>query len=292
MTAFFVGVLVLVAAALAWLLPPLLRARPRAAVSGNTVSLAVYRDQLRELEADLRAGTLAPEQHETARQEIERRLLEEIPAEAQVPARPGRSVLGAAALGVALPVCALIVYLAVGTPQAIVPGAMEQAAGAQPEMNAQVTDAQILAMVERLSERLKKNPDNPEGWAMLGKSYGVMGRYQEAVGAYAEALKRMPEKGTDTAQLLVDQADALAMSQGQDLLGEPEKLIARALSADPDNVKALALSGAVSFHRKDYARAARTWERILKLLPPDSDIAEKVRESIGEARMMQKATAR
>jgi cytochrome c-type biogenesis protein CcmH len=283
MTGFFAGVALLIAVVLAWLLPPLLRARRAQGVSGDAVSIAVYRDQLHELDADLRRGTLAAEEHETARQEIERRLLEEVGGDAPAPKRAGRAVLGAVALGVALPLCAFLVYLAVGMPQAIVPRPAQAAA------QGEVSPERILAMVDRLAERLKQNPDNVEGWAMLGKSYAVMERYDEAGRAYAEAARRMPDKGPETAQVLVDYADVLAMAQGQNLLGEPEKLIARALKADPDNVKALALAGTVSFHKQDYAGAVRSWERILKLLPPDAPIAETVRESIGEARMLQKA---
>jgi cytochrome c-type biogenesis protein CcmH len=281
MSAFLLGVVVLVAGALAWLLPPLLRQRSTAKVTQDAVNAAVYRDQLRELDADLRAGVIAAEQHAVARQELERRVLEDLGTKGatQSPQRSRRAWIGAVALGLAIPVCAFLVYFAVGTPQAVVPGAVEQAAA---DAAGGVTPDQVIAMVDRLAAKLKENPDNPEGWAMLGKSYGVMGRYDEATRAFAEAAKRTP----DDAQLLADYADALAMSQGQRLQGEPEKLIARALKADPDNVKALALAGTAAFERKDYSGALRHWERILRTAPPGSPLAQSVQASIDEARSL------
>src|SRR4051812_15340597 len=130
MSAFLLGVVVLVAGALAWLLPPLLRQRSTAKVTQDAVNAAVYRDQLRELDADLRAGVIAAEQHAVARQELERRVLEDLGTKGatQSPQRSRRAWIAAVALGLAIPVCAFLVYFAVGTPQAVVPGAVEQAA--------------------------------------------------------------------------------------------------------------------------------------------------------------------
>jgi cytochrome c-type biogenesis protein CcmH len=135
-------------------------------------------------------------------------------------------------------------------------------------------------MVERLAARMKENPEDAEGWTMLGRSYAVIDRYAEAAVAYANAVKR----SEPDAQLLADYADALAMAQGRNLRGEPERLIAQALKVDPQNVKALMLAGTVAFEKKDFKGAIAYWERILKALPPDSPIADSVRDSIADAR--------
>jgi cytochrome c-type biogenesis protein CcmH len=88
----------------------------------------------------------------------------------------------------------------------------------------------------------------------------------------------------DDAQLLADYADALAMAQGRRLQGEPEKIVARALAADPNNIKALALAGTAAFDRKNYAEAVRHWERIGQLIPAGSEFADSLQASIAEAR--------
>jgi cytochrome c-type biogenesis protein CcmH len=108
----------------------------------------------------------------------------------------------------------------------------------------------------------------------------VLGRFAEAVDAYAKAAQRAPRD----AQLLADFADVLAMAQGQSLQGEPEKLVLRALEIDPQNLKALALAGTAAFHRGDFRRAADTWERMLSLVEADSEDARQIKDNVAEAR--------
>jgi cytochrome c-type biogenesis protein CcmH len=273
MTLFVVLGALLVAGALLFVVPPLVRRTAQPGASRDAVNAAVYRDQLRELEADLQAGTLAPDQHDKARQEIEARLAADLgTSEAQ--AKSPVSARGAAlALGLTVPICALAVYLTVGNPSALVP---QPDQGESPHgMSAQ----QFEGLVGRLAARLKDNPEDAEGWMMLGRSYAVLGRFGDSSEAYAKAVARVP----NDAQLLADYADSLAMAQGRTLSGEPEKLIKRALAVDPNNVKALVLAGTAAFDRNDRAGAIRYWERALGVLPAESDMAQRVRASIAEA---------
>jgi cytochrome c-type biogenesis protein CcmH len=263
----------LVAAALAgiallFVLRPLLSRRHGSAVSRNSANLAIYRDQLRELDADLAAGKLAQADHARSRAELEARLLEDVAELAQpAPRRQGR--IAAVVAGIAIPVCAVALYLLVGSPGAIVSEA-EHATNAQ----------QVEGMVSRLAARLRENPDDVDGWRLLGRSYTVLRRYQEAADAYAKAAARAPRD----AQLLADFADVLAMARGQTLEGEPEKLVLRALEIDPKNLKALALAGTAAFERRDYAGAAQQWARMLPLIPPGSEDAEQIKANVEEAR--------
>jgi cytochrome c-type biogenesis protein CcmH len=128
---------------------------------------------------------------------------------------------------------------------------------------AELTPHEIEAMVERLAERLKTDSQNVEGWMLLARSYAAFGRFKESADAYATAVKLRP----GDAQLLADYADALGMSLGRKLGGEPEKLVLRALEIDPRNLKALALAGSAAFERKEYKGAAGYWERMLPLVP-------------------------
>ena len=276
MTVFLVVGALLIASAMLFVVPPLLRRGLRTGATRDAVNVAVYRDQLRELETDLRAGTLAADQHEKARSEIEARLLADV-GKGDAPAQSPRHTRAAAlALGLAVPICALAVYVAVGNPRALLPQAAE--GGSPHGLSAQ----QFEALVSRLAARMKDNPEDAEGWMMLGRSYAVLGRFGEASEAYAKAAARMPRD----AQLLADYADALAMAQGGTLQGEPEKIILRALTVDPDNVKALLLAGTAAFNRNDPRAAIRHWERVLGLLPAESDMVERVQASIAEARSL------
>jgi cytochrome c-type biogenesis protein CcmH len=261
----------LAALALFLLLRPLLARRAGGSVSRRAANVAIYRDQQRELDADLAAGKIAQADHERARTELESRLLEDV--DAAEDAAPRRSGRGAAMLvGVVVPACALAIYLFIGNPGVVDPRADPHAASA----------AQIEAVVERLAARLRENPEDADGWKMLGRSYVVLGRFAQAVDAYAKAAVRAPRD----AQLLADFADALAMTRGQSLQGEPEQLVWRALEIDPQNLKALALAGTVAFDRKEFKAAADYWQRMLPLVPPDSEDARTVRENVEEARKL------
>jgi len=282
MIAFWSVVSLFIAAALLLLLPPLLRRRTTGAgVSRKATNVAVYRDQLRELEQDLAAGVVSRDGYEEAKREIERRLLDDVGDGVEEPAHAGAAGRNAAVvLGAALPLVAFALYFAVGNFPALLPGA---ASSPQSEAH-NLSEAQIRELTGRLAARMEKEPDNVEGWTMLGRSYTALGEFAAAARAYGNAVAR---SGSDAA-LLADYADALAMAQGKRLDGEPEKLIQRALAIDPQNLKALALAGSAAFERRDYPAAATYWERILKVVPEDSQFTQSVRASIAEAQQLAK----
>ena len=273
MTAFWIIAVLLAAGALALVLPPLLgRSRAATGTAGDPTNVAIYRDQMRELEADLAAGTIGRDQYEEARRELEARLLDDVRDSGTGPgvAKPGRAA--AILAGVAIPIASILLYIAVGNPGALAPRGDGHG----------ITRSQIEGMVERLAARMKENPDDATGWAMLGRSYSVLDRFPEAAAAYANAVKRSPPD----AQLLADYADALAMAQGRSLQGEPERLIAQALKIDPRNVKALALAGTAAFDRKDFKGAIAYWQKILEIVPANSDMADSIRDSIADAQQL------
>ena len=278
MIMFSVYAALLTAAALAILVTPLLRGRTRAgaSVSRAASNLTVFRDQFAELDADLAAGTIGSEQWEAARADLQRGLLEDAGAAAVTPAAPvTRSKAAAIAVAVAVPLISVSVYLGLGSPQGLDPGKASAAQGAPHEL----TQEQIESMVARLVQRLESNPDDGEGWVMLARTYHALGRFGEAAGAYAKAEARFALN----AQLLADYADALAMAQGQSLRGKPEALLRRALQADGNNLKALALAGTAEFEKQDFAKATEYWKRILPLLPAGSEMENSVRAGIKEA---------
>lgn len=159
------------------------------------------------------------------------------------------------------------------------PGAWRAQTASAPA-SAASPQAQIAAMVGKLEERLKSTPDDAEGWTMLGRSYSVLGRYADADKAYQKVVALRP----NDAQAWADRADALAMANGRQLGGEPEKLIARALALDPKNLKALALAGTIAFERADYAGAARHWEAAVAAGEPGSELVRNLQGGVVEAR--------
>lgn len=274
MTAFWVVVAFLVGIALWFVARPLVAGPIKPRTTRSTLNIEVYRDQLRDLDADLGNGVLSVEQHAKARRDLEARLLEDVGGDegAPSPVRPARRT--AFAVSFLVPIGALAIYVVVGTPGALDPELLADSTASH------VDKQQLEAMVERLAARLKEDPENGEGWAMLARSYKHFGHYQESARAYGNALSKLPPD----AGLLADYADVLAMAQGQKLAGEPEKLIAQALKIDPQHLKALALAGSAAFEKKDYATAARYWEQMLPLVPPDSEQARAIQANVAEAR--------
>lgn len=142
--------------------------------------------------------------------------------------------------------------------------------------------AQLAAMVEKLAQRLKAEPEDVKGWSMLGRVQLVRGLPGDAVAAYQRALALRP----DDASLLADAAEALGMKNGRTLAGEPSKLLTRALMLDPNHGKALTLAGSAAFERSDYASAITLWEKLLAVSPPEAEFAAQVRASVAEARQL------
>ncbi|CAG0124985.1 Formate-dependent nitrite reductase complex subunit NrfG [Rhodocyclaceae bacterium] len=278
MTTFLIIAVLLIAIALLFILPTLLgRSRRDGSSSRSEANLSIYRDQLRELDADLAAGTLNQEQYQEARNELESRLLEDSSAsEEEATPSSGRWMIIAALITV--PALTISLYWLLGKPEGLKPHLQTAEVG----QSQGATQAQIEAMVSGLEQKLKAQPNDAKGWAMLGNSYGVLGRFNASAAAYGRAAALAP----DNAQLLADYADVLAMAQGKNFQGEPEAIIQQALKADPANIKALALAGSAAFQRKDYNAAINYWQNLVKLLPADSDFLRSVNGSITQAQKL------
>lgn len=248
-------------------------------------ALAALRQKLQQLKALHDEGTLSAEAYASAKAPLERELLDLVMAQAPgavsaaLPAaRPSKRLLGG--VSAAVLVLAVAGYAAVGSPG--LPSAGAPGSAAPAEAAANMTEEQFIAAVDKLAERMAQEPGNAEGWGLLARSYARLGRHADAVAAFAKAVAIVG----DDPSLLVDYADALAMTQDRVLEGQPLALVDRALKADPNNGKALALAGTAAFNRKDYAAAVRQWERLAQVSPPDSPFLAQLQSSIDEARSL------
>ena len=291
MILFWVICALLLVIALAFVLPPVLQhsSESQRGIEDERkqANIAVYRDQLSELEADLQNGIVSQEQYAQDRDEIERRLLEDVATTAKSKEKPATTPAGAKltayALGIGLPLIAVIFYSAVGTPKSITNTAVAtQSSNATATAPSERTQAQIEANVAKLAERLKSNPSDAQGWTMLARSYSSMERYADAVNAYAKATELTPKD----ADLWAEYAFTTAMANGRSLEGKPMELIDRALKVDPNNAKALQLAGSAAFQAKDYKKAVDYWERVLKQVPPNSDVGQTITSRINEAKAL------
>jgi len=269
--------------ALAFVLVPLLRQRGAAnEANRRAINIAVYRDQLKELESDRANGLISEAQFETARQELETRLAAdalvdpEATAPAAAPTAPKALVWSLAAL---LPAAAFGLYAWFGNTQvmtAIAEG------GPRP---VQTEGHDMASMIAKLEERTRAQPDDGEAWLMLGRAYGVFDQWDRAVRALERAYALLPEAPA----VLSAYAEALAITAGRRLEGRPIELVGQALARDPNDMKAVELSAIHALQNGDYVRAADHFQRLLQRLPPDSQYAREIDAARQEALQLAKA---
>lgn len=179
----------------------------------------------------------------------------------------GRRPVPALLLAAALPLAGALLYAALGTPAGMNP---------QPEAGAESMDQ----AVAQLEARLRQQPDNLEGWMLLGRSRMAMQDPAGAVDAYRQARQLAPQN----AVVLVALAEAIAQQNENRLTGEPAALLTEALRHDATNQRALWFAGIAAWQSEQYGEAARHWESLLELLEPGSDVAASVREQLAAAR--------
>ncbi len=273
MTVFIAIAVLLTLLVLAWIVRPLLRPAPVAGVSSQRLNASIYHDQLDTLERDLARGVISAADCEATRDELQLRLLDDTEEPATVHASSDNRFwtgrLTAAVIVLLMPLGAAGMYWWLGAPASIDPVASQKA-----------NEDQAMKMVDSLAARLKANPDNPTGWAMLARSYKVMGRFAEAEQAFLKAgdlVNTEPD-------LLVDYADLLAVRANNNIEGKSLELINKALSINPQHPMGLMMAGVAAYRRSDYKGAVNYWETLLTLLEPGSPDAQQVETDIADAR--------
>ena len=280
MTSFWIACAALMIVALPFIVWPLWRGTGSGKsgthneVQRDVANLEILRDQSSELEADLRDGLLTQDAYEQGKRELQVRLLDEVNM-TQPDAAPHRSAKGLAImLAILLPLFSVPLYLTIGNTKALLP--QQQDSGmAGGGFGTIRSDAKL----QELEEKLAQQPQNPDGWYTLARSYSELQRYPDAVRAYGKLVELVPGE----AHLWANYADVYAMSNKQSLLGEPTRLINKALELDGNNLMALALAGSAAMERGDYAVAIKHWTKLNDLLPPDDNEAQMIRDGIKQA---------
>ncbi len=287
MTIFWILVAGLAALALLFVVPPLLtRHEVERAPDQDQLNLALFRQQLQELDADLEAGNLDRGQYQAARRDLERELLHDVAGQGAGPAGPGqRAPLTALFLALALPAFATWLYVAIGD-SAIIPRlelaatnrANPAAAGHGAAGGADAASLEVL--VERLAAKMEQNPDQLEGWLMLGRTYVALEQPAKGAAALQRALALAPQDP----EIMVSLAQALAAAAGGQLAGRPVELITSALAVAPDHATGLWLQGLAAYQAKEFPQAVEHWERLAQGLDPNGEDAAQLRQFIADAR--------
>ena len=275
--------------ALLFVLTPLLsRREPSPDNDQDELNLAVYRQQLEELDADLAAGNLDRAQYKASRRDLERELLYDVRG-ADVASSPRSSTgnrVTALVLALVVPASAVALYWHLGSSD-IVP-ALESVASAQPAARPAghprtPADGQMPSMdvlVQRLADRLAQNPNDLNGWLMLGRSYFALQQPQNALQALEKAYGLAPENP----DVIVAYAQALASTAGGELDGRPTELVRTALELDSTNITARWLDGLIAYRAEDFSGAIERWESLLAELDPKGKQAAELQQLVADAR--------
>lgn len=269
MTSFFIAAFLLLALVLFLLLRPFIFSGKGEETSRRQMNAAIYREELDKLVAEHAAGLINADEYEMSHAEMRQRLFQDTSEEDDC------SVMGSSKK-VVIGLCVFIVLLS---------SAMYFSLGdviriAQYNEQRPTTQAGVEKMVAEFALKMEKDPGNLKGWAMLARSYRILGRNQDAANAYARAGSFI----NDDPELLAEYADTLASVSNGNFSGKPLALINQALKIDPNNLLALWLSGSASFAAQNYKAAVQAWERLANQLPPGSEEARAIQGSIAEAR--------
>jgi len=261
-------------AALAFVVVPLLRGR-----RSTDPQLETLR-KFKALEQARADGILTADEYAAKRAEFGA----ELQADSDTRAPRSRAGLAAAiAVVLLLPVAAIVLYREIGAPQALDPANLVARANDQGDQA-----ANLEAAIAQLAEKMKQEPNNAEGWILLGRAYKSARRFAEA----RDSLKHAHDLVPDDADLMVDYAEALIFA-GTDrhIQGEALALIEQAIKTNPQNQKGLWLAGIADSQAGKYDEAVKKWNVLLPLLPPNSDVAASVREQIVQAEALRDGKA-
>jgi len=265
MSLWFVIAAMAAATAAILLLPLLRKGRDAARLAYD---LAVYRDQLAEVSRDETRGTLSAADAASARMEIERRILaagEAAPAAAGTrTSRAARiTIVAAAVLG---PMAATALYLERGTPH--MPG-YPFAARDSSSPDGAATDAdlaKIEKMVDGLAQRMASAPNDLKGWTMLGRSYAMLQRYDDAAAAYAHAATLDPK----SAELPASLGETLVFASGGIVTPKARDAFEQALAIDPKDPRSRFYLGLASMQAGQPQAALAAWEALAAEAPKDA----------------------
>lgn len=261
---FWIVAAVMTAAVVVLLVPPLLR-RPGAGEAARAAyDLEVYRDQLAELERDEARGVINAAQAAAAKAEIGRRMLavsEEAPQPPSPAATRSARIL-AGLLVIAVPLGAVTVYGRLGSPgtpaEPLASRNLDQERAGPPK--------RVLAAMETLKAELAKNPDDAQGWSILGQAYAKMGRFDEAI----DALRKAATLAKDDLEIQGTYAEALTSANSGTVPEEARKRFETILAKDPRDTRARFYVALSRHQAGDLKGALERFQALMKDSPADA----------------------
>ena len=282
MSIFWIIVAAMTLAAVALLAPAFFRSRKDADLDRSRQNVAIARERMKELQADRDAGNLSEQTYTQALAELENTLADDLDTTVGEPTssvKGGRWAL--LLIAVLVPVSALGLYWQIGSPGLIAVSGPGAQAPSSPHADGAGMDEMppVEELVAKLAAQLEENPNNPDGWYLLGRTYMSLQQYSEAAKSFERLLGLVGDEPT----VLLSLADSLAMSQGARISGRPAELARRALELEPGNATALWLSGQAEQEAGNYLAAIGYWRKVEAQAQDDPQMLAEIRGLIAEA---------
>jgi cytochrome c-type biogenesis protein CcmH len=243
--------------------------------SRSDSDVAVYRDQLDEIERDRAAGLIKDNEAGAAKVEVSRRLLAAADADVQA-APPGNAAAivwrrrtVAVAAFVVLPLAVPTFYLALGSPELPDQPLTPRLAGAR-------TNQSLDALIAQVETHPERNPDDGRGWEVIAQVYARLGRFDDAVKARRQALRL----NGDSAQRQAALGEALVFAANGVVTAEAKAAFERAIALDGNDVQARYFLGLAAEQDGNRAQAAAAWRALLAAAPPDAAWTDFVRSAL------------
>ncbi len=275
--------------AIAFIILPLLRRKEYVTLSSDELNLSVFKQQLEELDNDLNNGILDQPRYDAARRDLEKELLEDVSGDKAQPAAStsgsGRWIMSVALV---VPLMSIGMYQALGNPEIIprLAAAPDSGIGGPSQQSPHTGQPSMQnlppmeELVKKLAAKLEQQPENLDGWLMLGRSYMSLSQPQKAIEAYQKAMQLNSENST----LLLAYAEAIAQTQGKNFTGQPAVLIEKAYKLAPRDPNGLWMMGIVSYQREQFQDALNYWEKLESQLTPQSQDIASVQSAISDAK--------
>jgi len=266
-----------------WMMAPsLLRKKQELKLDHISDNVSIARERIAELTAQLNNGDIEEDQYKQTVEEIELTLVNDTDQESETTLQSTlspkyqRSIL---VLLSTIPFVSFGLYQYWGNPDAINGVTQEQATPAGHGKKQEKHAMSIEQMLQKLEQKLAEDPNNPNGWYMLGRSYMVRKEYDKA----SQAFAKLHELVGDQPEVLLGMADSMTMSRNGDMSGKPFELIKKALELEPENHTALWLGGMAYSQHGNPKKAIELWNKLLPLLSSDPNSGQEVRALIAQA---------
>jgi cytochrome c-type biogenesis protein CcmH len=248
-------------------------------VQQSKINRRIHQEHLADLDRALAEGRLTALQHQAARDELLRHLLDDAAQSDDTPvaAVPARWLW----MVVALVLLSGLSYVQLGSPQTWWPEPLSQ------RVKISATTPEKLAEQTRVwQEATQKRPDDAQAWLTLARLQAAQNAHAPAEQALARVLALSPEP-----DLWIERAQMKALSAGGVYTGEPWQWIQNVLRDQPQHLNALVLAGSAALSEKRHAAAQGYWQRALALVPADSEAGQGLQQALAQAAEMAAAPA-